>query len=269
MKRILFSTALAVGAAGCNGAAAPATPDPADSVPVVRVLDGDSLVVDVAGVETEVRLLGINAPERDECFDDDARARATQLANGRVRLSGTDEDRFGRLLRYAYAGDGTLINRQLVVEGMALALSTGHDLLDDFKESEAAAFRQRRGRWQADACGPPAEATVAIEDLIYDAPGDDGRNSNGEWIDIVNRGDRTVDLDGWMVQDESSSHRFPFPEGFSLPAGDVVRISSGCGMPSPDHLYWGECDGDAVWSNGGDTAYLLDEHGNVVDRYAF
>jgi endonuclease YncB( thermonuclease family) len=267
VKRTSSAVALALLAAACNGTAAPTVPVGTEAV--VAVLDGDSLVVELGGEETEVRLLGINTPERDECFDQEAKARARELAGDRVRLSGEDEDRFGRLLGYAYTEAGTLINQQLVAEGMALALSTDHALLDDFKAAEQYAFDQRLGRWQPDACGPASTAALVIDELTYDAPGDDSRNSNGEWIDIHNDGSEPASLRGWSIQDESSSHRFPFPDDFRLEAGDRVRISSGCGTPSDDHLFWGECDGDAVWSNGGDTAYLLDASGNVVDRFAF
>lgn len=267
VKRTALLVAIALLATACNGAAAPTVP--AGTEPVVRVLDGDSLVVDVGGTETEVRLLGINTPERDECFDQEARARARELAGERVRLAGGDTDRFGRLLAYAYTEDGTLINQQLVAEGMALALSTDHALKADFKAAEQDAFDERLGRWQTDACGPPGDTDLAIEELNYDAPGDDSQNSNGEWIDIINEGSNATALGGWSIQDESSSHRFRFPDGFVLSSGARVRISSGCGTPSADHLFWGECDGDAVWSNSGDTAYLLDVSGNVVDRFAF
>ena len=251
----------------CTGTATPSAPDPADSVRLVRVLDGDSLVVEIDGAETEVRLLGINTPERDECFDAEAKARTRELAVERLRLVGSDEDRFGRLLRYAYAEDDTLINQQLVTEGFALALSTGHSLRDEFKAAETEAFRARIGRWSPDACGPAADAAIAISGLEYDAPGDDSRNANGEWVDITNTGAEAGLLSGWEIQDESSSHRFAFPDGFSLAPGGEVRVSSGCGQPSDDHLFW--CDQDPIWSNGGDTAYLLDASGNVVDRWAF
>ncbi|NNC93510.1 MAG: hypothetical protein HKN80_13575 [Acidimicrobiia bacterium] len=267
MRQITTGVAFLTILAACTGTATPSAPDPADSVRLIRVLDGDSLLVDIDGTETEVRLLGINTPERDECFDAEAKARTTELATERVRLVGTDEDRFGRLLRYAYAADGALINQQLVTEGVALALSTGHALQDEFKAAEAEAFRQQLGRWQPDACGPTADSEVEISDVEYDAPGDDTRNRNGEWVEITNVGSQPVPLDGWSIQDESSSHRFEFPTGFALAAGTDVRVSSGCGTPSDEQLFW--CDDDPVWTNRGDTAYLLDPSGNVVDRLAF
>ena len=265
VKRSRLVTALVLMAAACTGTTAPT--DIGDAVAVVRVLDGDSLVARRDGADIEVRLLGINAPERDECYHDQARARTVELAADRVLLAGTDRDRFGRLLAYAYAPDGALINQQLIAEGSALALSIDHPLLSEFKAAEAIAFEQRLGRWQRNACGPATGTALGIAEVRYDAPGDDARNSNGEWIDIVNRGPDPAPLAGWEIQDESSSHRFGFPEGFSLGPGDRVRISSGCGMPSGERLFW--CDEDPVWNNGGDTAYLLDPAGNVVDRYAF
>ena len=139
-------------AAACNGTAAPTVP--AGTEAVVAVLDGDSLVVDLGGEETEVRLLGINTPERDECFDQEARARAGELAGDRVRLSGEDEDRFGRLLGYAYTEDGTLINQQLVAEGMALALSTNHALLRRLQSRRARRLRPAVGALAARCLWP-------------------------------------------------------------------------------------------------------------------
>ena len=135
------------------------------------------------------------------------------------------------------------------------------------KEAESAAFEAGLGRWQPDACGPVVAAELAITDLEPDAPGDDSANANGEWIEIANRGDAAADLTGWAIQDESSSHRFGFPSDFVLRPADTVRIYSGCGQQSITELYW--CDTDPVWTNRGDTAYLLDPSGNVVDRRAF
>lgn len=259
---------LAIVVAACaSSATEPTLPSGADSVPVVRVLDGDSLLVDLGGSETEVRLLGINAPERDECFDAEAKARATDLAGDAVRLTGDDTDRFGRLLRYAYTTDGLLINEKLVADGMALALSTDHALRREFKAAEAEAFGARTGRWQPDACGPASSLAIEIAGLEPDAPGDDARNPNGEWVEIVNRGDTGADLTGWAMQDESSSHRFEFPDGFTLAPDAAVRIFSGCGDARAAELFW--CDDDPVWSNRGDTAYLLDPAGNVADRASY
>ena len=267
MKRLSLAITLAVVTAGCSGTPTPTAPDPGDSATILNVLDGDSLLVAIEGADVEVRLLGINTPERGECFYAESKARTTELAADRVGLVGEDTDRFGRVLRYAYAGDGTLLNQQLVAEGFALALTNDHPLLIEFKAAEAMAWERHFGRWQTDACGLPDDGFVSISSLQEDAPGNDSENPNGEFADIENDGDVDVDLTGWVLRDESSSHRFVFSDGFRLEPGNRVRVFSGCGDPSQSEQFF--CDGSPVWSNGGDTAYLLDSSGNVADRFSF
>jgi micrococcal nuclease len=95
--------------------AAPAT--------VVRVIDGDTLDVRVDGAERRVRLFGVDATERGEACYDEATERLAELAGEIVQLlpDARLEDRFGRLLRYVYAADGTFIDEALVEEGLAYA----------------------------------------------------------------------------------------------------------------------------------------------------
>jgi hypothetical protein len=167
----------------------------------------------------------------------------------------------------AFAGEGPLINLQLIDEGLALALSGDHPRRSEFKAAEEAALESRRGRWQPEACGPAHPARIVISDLEPNAPGDDAQNPNGEWVELSNQGSESAPMGGWVLQDESSSHRFVFPSDFMLPPGTQLRIFSGCGDATREALYW--CAGGAVWSNGGDTAYLLDPSGNVAARHAF
>jgi endonuclease YncB( thermonuclease family) len=267
VKPASLAVAVALLVSGCNSSSTSLEDGPGQIVTVMRVLDGDSLVVSIDGAETEVRLLGINTPERDECFSQQAKQRTTELATGQIRLREEGVDRFGRVLGYAFAGEGPLINLQLIDEGLALALSGDHPRRSEFKAAEEAALESRRGRWQPEACGPAHPARIVISDLEPNAPGDDAQNPNGEWVELSNQGSESAPMGGWVLQDESSSHRFAFPSNFMLPPGTQLRIFSGCGDATREALYW--CAGGAVWSNGGDTAYLLDPSGNVAARHAF
>lgn len=49
-------------------------------------------------------------------------------------------------------------------------------------------------------------------------------NKNDEWFDLTNTGTATVDMTGWVLKDESSTHRYRFPNGFNLEAGSEVRV---------------------------------------------
>jgi micrococcal nuclease len=97
------------------------------SGPVVRVIDGDTIVVQLDGTREHVRYIGIDTPEMDdERPEIRRRAVAAKEANARlvggrrVRLELDVErrDRYGRLLAYVWVGD-TLVNEALVRAGHA------------------------------------------------------------------------------------------------------------------------------------------------------
>jgi len=90
---------------------------------VARIVDGDTLHVEVDGRDETVRLFGINAPEVGQPCAGEATARLRTLVGREIRLlpDARDRDRYGRLLRYVYAPDGLSIDAALVAEGLALA----------------------------------------------------------------------------------------------------------------------------------------------------
>ena len=68
-----------------------------------------------------------------------------------------------------------------------------------------------------DVCGSATGSEMRIVHVEADAPGNDGENLNGEWVDIENMGTQLVDLTGWIVKDESASHRYGSQMGLFLP----------------------------------------------------
>lgn len=232
---------------------------------MVRLYDGDSMLVEVGGEEVEVRMIGINAPEGDECHGTAAReALASLLGDGPVTLVAGPEDRdgFGRLLRYLYAG-GVLVNREMVGEGHATVLQGEHPLDTDFVALADRAWDTGSGMWAPDACGPAAGVRLLVSDLEPDPRGPDDEVLNEEWVEVENGGDESVDLEGWIVRDESSQNRFRFP-AVTLDPGATVRVRTGCGIDGPTEVHW--CSDRSVWSNGGDTVIVQDPSGNVVAR---
>lgn len=98
--------------------------------------------------------------------------------------------------------------------------------------------------------------TVCVTDLDEEA----------EWVDFENTGSSDQDLTGWTVEDEAS-HTYQFPDGFTLGAGDTVRLHTGNGTDSNTDLYWGS--GSPVWNNSGDTCYLYDDAGSLHTEYSY
>jgi len=239
------------------------------SIVVQRVIDGDSLELVVDGGEIDVRLLGINAPElrtlsdQRSCPGDAARGHLESLLEGAGSLvfRAGEEDRFGRRLGVIDA-DGHPVTESMVTDGWALALWSADD--ERLTASMLAAAEADRGWWGAE-CGPPASATLAIGDHQANAPGDDRENLAEEWVEVVNTGPEPVDLDGWTIRDETTSNQFRI-SGLTLHPGRSVRFRSGSGPTTADDYYLGEQF--PVWSNGGDTALLVDPAG-IVAAYAF
>jgi endonuclease YncB( thermonuclease family) len=239
---------------------------------LVSITDGDTIDVRLAdGTIDTVRLIGINTPERGECFADEATAALTSLLAGEIVMTSdvSDRDQYDRLLRYIWDLDGGFINEQMVEGGFALAREYPPDIMHSATLSAAQdlASKAQRGLWAPDACGATAEASVEIGHIEYDAPGNDHDNLNGEWVELSNTGSGSLTMTGWVLKDESASHRYRFPSGFSLAAGASVSVYTGCGTNTATNLYW--CNGSAVWNNDGDTAFIVDDAGNIVDSKSY
>lgn len=229
---------------------------------VTRVVDGDTF--DIAG--SRVRLIGINAPEHDECFGSEATTALSDLiAGAKVRLEMGEQtrDNYGRVLAYVYLDD-RFVNETLVAQGFALAQAyppnTGHQ--EELNAAMRTAQRTRIGMWAPDACGSPSD-DVSIARIVANPPGPDENVLNDETVTLT--ASSTVDLSGWMLRDGSSSHRFRFPDGFVLE--DRVTIHSGCGDDTASDLYW--CSDGPIWGNNGDTALIFDESGALVDAVTY
>jgi micrococcal nuclease len=125
-----FACAIMLGAlASC---AEPAG-SPSETSRLVRVIDGDTIVVILDGREEKVRLVGINTPEKGFCgFEEATQALEALLGTAPVGLvdAGVDDrDKYGRLLRYLDV-DGQDPGLELIRAGLAKAdydSRTGYD----------------------------------------------------------------------------------------------------------------------------------------------
>jgi micrococcal nuclease len=131
---------------------------------VVRVVDGDTVVVAVGGSEESVRLIGIDTPESvardrpDECFGAEAAQRLAELLppGTVVRLTRDVEPRdvYDRLLAYVQREpDGLFVNAAQVSDGYAVAKDYPPNTTyrADLERAERAARAAGRGLWPA--CG--------------------------------------------------------------------------------------------------------------------
>lgn len=124
---------------------------------VIGIVDGDTIEVLHNGRPERVRLVGIDAPERNQAFGSRARQFTGKQAFGQivtVRSAGSDPYR--RTLGEVILPDGRSLNRELVANGLAWhyrRFSADRDLARLEGEARAA----RRGLWSDPNPIPPWE----------------------------------------------------------------------------------------------------------------
>lgn len=168
--RVLAMCALGLLLAGCQPVLATPTPvaspssanePPAgDRAEVTFVTDGDTVNVRLDGQEYRLRYIGVDAPERDEPFYDEAAEFNRDLVEGQMVILVQDvseTDQYGRLLRYVYLEDGTFVNGELIANGMARLVTFPPDVAQTeyLRDLQEQARDSGAGMWRRpDLTGP-------------------------------------------------------------------------------------------------------------------
>ena len=163
----LVVAACSGGGGGADDRAAGAGDPDAGLAEVVRVVDGDTVVVRIAGSEERVRLIGIDTPESVDprspvdCFGPEASRATSELVppGTAVRIVRDVEarDRYDRLLAYVYrVEDGVFVNLELARSGFAEVATFPPNVAhtDELVAAVAEARDAGRGLWGA--CPAPS-----------------------------------------------------------------------------------------------------------------
>jgi len=148
MARRLWFSGFVAGAAVLAGAVC--------AEQVVRVKDGDSLVVASGGKQVDVRLADIDAPEHRQPHGDAARSALRALVGERdVRLQLVGGDAYRRIVAHVFV-DNIDVNQEMVRRGHAW-VRRAYDPAPKLIAAEDAARSERLGLWQEAAPTPPWE----------------------------------------------------------------------------------------------------------------
>ena len=145
---------------------------PTETVGVVRIVDGDTIVVSLAGKDVKVRYIGMDTPEDVkpdspvQPMSREAAAANTRLVGGRTVVMEKDiseTDQYGRLLRYVWlhqSSTWTLVNLELVRLGYATALRYPPDVkyADLFDSAQSGAESSLLGIWGLTSTAAPTLA---------------------------------------------------------------------------------------------------------------
>ncbi len=145
----------------------------ADLYKVVKIIDGDTVAVDISGKIETIRLIGINTPETVdprkpvECFGKEASNKAKEILTGKsVRLEADNTqgelDKYNRLLRYVFLEDGINFNKTMISEGYAYeyAYNFPYKYQSEFKQAGKEAKEAQKGLWAPDACNAQISTTT-------------------------------------------------------------------------------------------------------------
>ncbi len=227
---------------------------------IKEVIDGDTVILSTDQI---VRLIGINTPETDMPFSEEATQYLDYLIGGKeVRLEKdvSDIDQYGRLLRYIYQGN-IFVNLEMVESGFANSFTYPPDVKynDLFLKAERRARKQNIGLWKK-------SHQEDIEIFInYDAEGDDRKNLNGEYVLLTNKSGRDIHIGGWSVKD-SATHTFIFPD-YIFKAGQTIELFTGKGTDKEGRFYFNSSR--PIWNNDHDCLYLRDKDGLLIEIYNY
>lgn len=132
---------------------------PSGSYRVVRVVDGDTIVIQYQGTEEKVRLIGVDTPEsvhsdasKNTPYGKVASDYTKAQLTGKIiqlEFDVQERDKYGRLLAYIYV-DGKMYNKTLLEEGHAKVATFPPNVkyVEEFQQIERTAQKNQVGMWQ-------------------------------------------------------------------------------------------------------------------------
>ncbi|WP_025436980.1 thermonuclease family protein [Peptoclostridium acidaminophilum] len=151
------------------------------SYKVLRVVDGDTIVVSFGGKSEKVRMIGINTPESvhaDESKNTPEGKIASEFTKSKLEgktvqleFDAEERDKYGRLLAYVWI-DGVMFNKTLLSEGYAKIATFPPNVkyVDDFKALERQARELKKGFWGDSAASSPPSSVSGGSSSASNAP---------------------------------------------------------------------------------------------------
>ena len=120
-----------------------------------RTVDGDTIIVNIAGVKERVRLIGVDTPETKhprkpvQYFGKEASMFIANTVEGkkvRLEFDQNQRDKYKRLLAYVYLEDGTFLNAEIIKKGYGHAYAKFlFKYMNEFRNYEREARIRKRG----------------------------------------------------------------------------------------------------------------------------
>ena len=202
------------------------SPEATEEVLVARVIDGDTFEIE-NGVK--VRLKGINTPETNEPFYEEAKNFVvTNIENKTIEITSYGKDKYGRILAHSR------INEALLENGLAYLYYYEKDSqYVDLKNAEESAREKELGLWKKSS----NEGCLELIDLKYtESP---KRCTNNEQLILENSCGQDLNI---IIKDDAT-HIYKE----NIKANSILTKNFSC-----------------IWNNDGDSLYVRDEEGLLI-----
>lgn len=131
---------------------------------VIRVVDGDTIIINKDGAETKVRLIGVDTPESvatgnnayKNCEEGKIASEFTKdLLDGAsvsLEYDVSPQDKYGRDLCYVYLEDGKMLNELLLEKGYARLMTVPPNVkyVEEFTIIQKTAQKMSEGFWNSE-----------------------------------------------------------------------------------------------------------------------
>ncbi len=255
------------------------TPSPAPvvtSIPkfieVMKIQDGDTVQL-VNG--RFLRLIGINAPEKDEFYYQEASDKLTELVlNKVVRLEKdiSETDKFGRLLRHIYMND-IFVGLEMLKGGYARVLTIPPDkkYAAEFKAAEAEAKAKKLGIWSQDndeetegeveGVSAATVGRVVINEIAWAGT---AASAFDEWIELYNTEEYDINLEGWTLKSGDNSPNMTLSGVISAEGYYLIERTDDDAVATKEADLAGSFGAGGL-NNNGEMLLLSDADGKIID----
>ncbi|MEK6820519.1 MAG: thermonuclease family protein [Nanoarchaeota archaeon] len=203
---------------------------------VTRVVDGDTIETDLG----KVRLLGVNTPEKNQYYYEEAKNFLASLEGKQIKLEIQGKDLFQRILAYVIYDD-RLIEEEILENGYGNYFTYNEDKYTSrLKSAEKKAINKQIGVWELsqDECA----RCIILMELNKEEP--------GEYIILKNNCGFDCSLYSWTIKD------------------DVTHITDLNFIVNAGHQKTINFEG-AIWNDDHDTFFLRDDAGRLVLWYRY
>lgn len=195
---------------------------------VTRIIDGDTFESDIGNI----RLLGINTPEKNQFYYEQAKQFLQQLEGKIVEVEIKEKDKYGRNLAYLFFQDKN-INEKILSQGLAHLYVYDEDVYyDDLEKAEEKARNLGLGIWKKSS----NFGCIDLVELKYE---ENKRCENEEQL-ILKNNCQALNL---TLKDDTASHLYKI----NINENEIFEKNFSC-----------------VWNNAGDSLFLYDDKGLIL-----